>query len=233
MLYKDLIQGTDEWKEIRYRKLGGSSNSKVMTNIGKPVEDNAIFFELVGEFTEDFEFEEERFLSVDVVRGNELEPIAREEFSRIYGKKVFEIGWAESTNFTGISPDGIIGEESEINDIEDVIEAIEIKCPSKNTYIKYLKDKSVAVTDYAWQIVTYFKEFPKLETLNLFIYRPENKLKSHILIKLKRYSWISVDKKYGGIIPDLCFELDKRQTELLKAITDWIDSVKATQENKY
>lgn len=229
MLYKEIIQGSDEWKELKYRKLGSSTNDKIMTNLGKTIYNCAAFFDVLSEFLEDYEPEDERFLSSAVQRGNELEPIARQEFERIYDKKVFEIGWAQSSDFTGISPDGIIGKESEINDLSDVIEAIEIKCPSKNTYVKYLDDNSLAVTDYVWQIVTYFKEFQNLKLLNLFIYRPENNFKNHILIKLTRDSVVSVDKKKVGSIADLCKELDNRQKELSYAIGDWI---KSQNENK-
>lgn len=231
MLYKNIIQGTDEWKEIRYRKVGGSSSDKIMSNLGKPVENNAIFFDLLGEFMEPFDIEEERFLSADVRRGIELEPIARDEFARIYCKQVFEIGWSESSDFTGISPDGIIGDEKLIKTNLDVKEAFETKCPSRTTYAKYLIDNSLAITDYAWQIVDYFKEFPKLELLNLFIYRHENTIKSHILIKITRDMIIVVDKKKIGIIADLCIELADRQNEIKEALLNRIEDLKKPINN--
>lgn len=226
MLYKKIIQGTDEWKELRYRKLGGSSNEKVMTNLGKPVSGNAIFYDLLGEFSEDFEIEEDGFVSKDVSRGTELEPIARESFQRVYGKPVFEIGWAESTLFTGISPDGIIGDEKFINMIDDVEEALEIKCPSRTTYCKYLEKNDLAITEYAWQIVTYFKEFKNLKVLNLFLFRPENSIKKHVLIKITRDTEIIVNKSKRGIISDLCVELTERQNELKKSIIERIEQLR-------
>lgn len=231
MLYKEIIQGSFEWKELRYRKIGGSSAEKVMANLGKPVTNNAIFAEILGEFCEDYEFEEGGFLSADVNRGNELEPIARFEFQRIYGKSVFEIGWAESSIFTGISPDGIIGDVALINAIEDVEEAIEIKCPSRTTYAKYLIDNSIAITDYAWQIVTYFLVFKNLKKLNLFIYRPENAIASHILIELTRESIVMVNKNKGGDIDNLCKELSERQKELLISINAKITELSELKNN--
>ena len=230
MLYKEIYQGTDEWKELRYRKVGGSSSEKIMSNLAKPVQNNAIFFELLGEFMEPFEVEEERFLSADVRRGIELEPIAREEFARIYGKQVFEIGWSKSSDFTGISPDGIIGDETLIKTNLDVKEAFETKCPSRTTYAKYLNNNDLAVTDYAWQIVDYFKEFPNLETLYFMLYRPENTIKSHILIKITRDMVIVVDTKKSGKIADLCVELTDRQNELKAALKAKIEELKKPVE---
>lgn len=231
MIYKDVIQKSDEWKELRYRKIGSTGSKDAMSNQGSPVEKNAIFFKLLGELTEDYEFEEPRFLSESVQRGDELEPIAREEFARIYGKQVFEIGWSESSDFTGISPDGIIGDEDLIDCNElNVDEALEIKCPARNTYALYLVDKSVAVEDYAWQIVTYFKEFPNLSILNLFIYRPENLIKSHILIELTRDMVIPVNKKKSCKIADLCIELTERQNELKEALKAKIEELKKPNE---
>lgn len=226
MLYKEIIQGSDEWKEIRYRKLGGSSNEDVMTNLGKPVSGNAIFYKLLGEFSEEFEIEEERFLSADVQRGNMLEPIAREDFSRIYGKQVFEIGWAESSSFTGISPDGIVGDINLIHTADDVEEAIEIKSPSRTVYMKYLETNDIAITDYAWQIVTYFKEFKNLKVLNNYLFRPENLIKKHILIKITRDMEIRINKTKTGKISDLVVELETRQNELKKALDDKIKQLK-------
>lgn len=223
MIYSNIIQGSDEWKELRYRKIGGSSNEMVMANFDKPVYKNAIFYTLLGEFLEDFEIDFDTYLSRDVVRGNELEPEAREEFSRIYGKKVFEVGWSESSDFTGISPDGIIGDEDLIDtDERNVNEALEIKCPSKSTYCKYLDDNSIAINDYAWQIVTYFKEFPNLSVLNLFIYRPENNAKSHILIKITKDTRVFINSKKSGIVSDLVVDLTNRQNELKTALDNRI-----------
>lgn len=218
MLYRDIIQGTDEWNQLRYRKVGGSSNAKVMTNLSKSVKDNAIFFELLGQFTEDFEIEESRYLSAKVERGNELEPEARSEFARIYGKEVFEIGWSESSDFTGISPDGIVKDGKVIKTESDVTKALEIKCPTKNTYVKYLINKDLALEDYVWQIVTYFKEFPNLGVLYFFIYRPENKIKNHILIEVRRSTVIAVDKKLVTNIDELVEILAIRQEMLKKAL---------------
>ena len=58
-IYKNIQQQTDEWKELKYRKIGGSTLGGVMSYIDKPVEGNAIFFELLGQFTEEFEIDED------------------------------------------------------------------------------------------------------------------------------------------------------------------------------
>lgn len=205
-IYDKIIQGTDEWKELRWRKIGGSSLEKVMANADKSVKENAIFFELLSEMCEEFDPFESDFLSSAMQRGNEYEPLAAEEFERITGKKCSEIGWAElEDGFTGISPDRLIGKN----------EALEIKCPSRNTYAKYLVNNDIAITDYAWQLVQYFVVFENLETLYFMIFRPENKINSFIIIKITKDTEIVVNKKKKSKISDLVIEA-KTRIEVLK-----------------
>lgn len=216
-IYKDIIQSTDEWKELRYRKIGGSTNSKVMANSGKSVEENAIFATLLGDFMEEFEIED-NYATAEMQRGNDLEPIAADEFSRIYGKKCYEIGWAEISDFVGISPDRLI-------EGEKITEALEIKCPSKNIYSKYLLNNNEAITDYCWQLVHYFHVFEDLEKLNFFIYRPENLIQNHILIELTRDTVIQVNKNKSAAISELVEASEVRIEELRIALKNKIEAL--------
>ena len=204
-IYKEIVQGSDEWKEIRWGKIGGSSLEKVMANEGKPVENNAIFFEVLAQKCEEFDPFEENRTTLDMIRGNEYEPLAAEEFERVTGKACSVVGWIEcDDNFTGISPDRLIGKN----------EALEIKCPSRNTYAKYLTNKGLILTDYCWQIVQYFNVIENLEVLNFFIYRPENNLKPFILLKITKDTEIQVDKKRTAKVSELVIDAKVRIFEL-------------------
>jgi hypothetical protein len=217
-IYKNIIQGTDEWKELRYRKVGGSTSEKVQANEGKPVENNAVFFQLLAEFTEEFEIDENEYIDANMARGNRLDPEAAELFANVYGKKLIEIGWAEINEFVGISPDRLIDEAT-----ENTKEALEIKCPAKNTYAKYLCVPQLILEDYVWQIVQYFVVFEKLEKLNFMVYRPENLIQNHILMPVTPDTIIQVSAKKVAPVRDLVIQAKQRFTELENAINNKIE----------
>jgi len=218
-IYKDIIQGTDEWKELRYRKVGGSTLSDVMANDGKPVELNAVFYKLLHEFMEDFQIDDNEFISEAMAIGNRLEPEAADLFSQVYGKEVHEIGWAELDEFIGISPDRIVCS------LEKITEALEIKCPQGNTYAKYLCNNQLAIDDYCWQLVHYFLTFENLEKLNFMIYRPENLIKKHILIEITLDTVINTSKKHSATVRELVQLAKIRLSELIIAIENKLNEL--------
>lgn len=71
-IYNDIQQGTPEWKELRWGKIGGSSAKDIMVD---KIENAAIINQLVFEHTEDF-VEEDEYISAYMQRGNDLEPFA-------------------------------------------------------------------------------------------------------------------------------------------------------------
>ena len=216
-IYDKIVQGTDEWKALRWGKIGGSSLDKVMANPEKSIKENAIFYEILAQKCEEFDPFESDFTSYAMLRGNEFEPLAADEFERVTGKVCREIGWSElEDGFTGISPDRLIGET----------EALEIKCPGRNTYAKYLTTPDLAITDYAWQLVMYFVVFDKLETLFFMIYRPENQLKPAIYIEIHRDTVISINKKKSGTVSELVIEAKNRIEELKLELNNSINELK-------
>lgn len=216
-IYDKIVQGTDEWKALRWGKIGGSSLEKLNAYPEKSVKENAIFFELLGEMSEEFDPSESDFTSYAMQRGKELEPLASQEFERVTGKVCREIGWAElEDGFTGISPDRLVGDK----------EALEIKCPSRNTYAKYLTNQNLAITDYAWQLVMYFLVFDQLETLWFMLYRPENQIKQAIYIEIHRDTVIAVNKKKSGTIAELVIESKNRIEELKNELNNIINELK-------
>lgn len=222
-IYDKVVQGTDEWKELRWGKIGGSSLKDVMANENKSIVDNAIFSKLQGELMEEFDPFEENKATIEMQRGNELEPIAAEEFSRITGKNIYEIGWAElDDKFTGISPDRLIGKLGDLM----ITEALEIKCPSRNTYAQYLYNNNLAIEKYSWQIVQNFLIFDDLEVLHFFIYRPENEIKSHILVDITRNTEIQVNKKKKAKVYELVIEAKERIEELKRELEISINKLK-------
>lgn len=221
-IYRELLQQTPEWKLEKYRTVGGSTLKEVMTNEGKDVAENAVFLDLLGEFLEDYCPEPEKWLGDDVARGNELEPIGREEFERITGKKVHEVGLVKKTDFIVLSPDGLIGDYETLE--TSCEEALEIKCPSRKVYTSYLVDNQKAVDDYGWQIVMYFLVLG-IKQLNLFVFRPENLVQGHILIEITPDTIINISKKKTARIVDLVKDAENRLNELETALSDKVEEL--------
>jgi hypothetical protein len=102
--------------------------------------------------------------SEDIKRGKELEPLAREEFAKMTGLAVDEIGFAKSIHgWFGCSPDGIMENG----------EGLEINCPRPSKLIQYhelgdLPDEykaqvhgSMAVTGAeVWHFFAWYPGFP-------------------------------------------------------------------------
>jgi len=100
-------------------------------------------------------------------RGNRLEPEARAVFEFQTGKQVSQYGFIESDRspFIGYSPDGVIVDSDETEDIE-------IKCPQGKNYVKMWLTEDWS-EDYEWQIVHGFVVNPKLKKRYFVIYNPD------------------------------------------------------------
>jgi predicted phage-related endonuclease len=219
-IYWDIVQGSDEWHEIKWGKVGGSTIDDVTANEGKPVKNNAIFNRLLSERMEEFDpFEISTFKSNAMEVGTELEPVAAQEFERITGIVLSEMGWAEREDgFLGISPDRVV--KAEI-----IKAAFETKCPTGPVYVSYLRDNSLITTKYAWQIVDYFAVFEQLETLYFFVFRPQNQVQPHILLEITRDTVIQVNKSKSGTVGQLVNEALNRVAELRKELENTIEEL--------
>lgn len=122
-----MLQRSKDWFEARKGRFTASDISNLLgvkglglTGIGH-AEDKAI--ELV------FGIEEDDFISYDMQRGVELEPLAFRKFKEL--KEFDFIDVREATFFpygndAGASPDGLVGEDA----------ILEIKCPKPNKFFK-------------------------------------------------------------------------------------------------
>jgi len=85
--------------------------------------------------------EKEIYSNEHMERGNELEGQARSLYWLETGKEVQEVGFCELDEYTGCSPDGMIGEKG----------LIEIKCPTDKNFLKLLIEKKIS-SSYVWQM---------------------------------------------------------------------------------
>ncbi len=156
----DLIQGTPEWHKLKWGKVGGSSSK------GLFVVSDTLLYQLLAENTEPFEMDEDNYISGDMQRGIELEPMARAELSKYAGVTFKEAGWlqCEEIDILGISPDGIT---------EDGKISCEIKCPSAKKHIATVYCREIP-SDNIHQCLHYFTVNPNLEKHYFASFRPES-----------------------------------------------------------
>ena len=174
-------QGTTEWLENR---VGYFSASKAIELFSTPSSatynkliNEVAFGRLTGTIPPSYKSEIMR-------RGNDLEPEARQAFEVETFLKVKEVGFCTMSEFVGMSPDGLIGEDG----------LLEIKCPIHTTQIGYLYSKKVpknylyqmqfqmmvSARDYCW----FYSYYPDFKSFKVRIERDE-KIINEIKLKLE------------------------------------------------
>lgn len=113
-LYKDLIQGSDEWLQARCGLLTASEMKLIVTNTFKPAsndKERAHLYELMAQRITGYV--EPSYVGDDQIRGWEDEIRAKELYSSKYAP-VDEIGFITNDKFgftIGYSPDGLVGDD--------------------------------------------------------------------------------------------------------------------------
>lgn len=173
----EIKQGTPEWHEIRWGKLGGTLSK------GLFVKGDTLLYDLLSEITEPFQLEEDSFMSNDMLRGFELEPQARKLVSQYIGVDLIECGWlqCEEIPLLGISPDGISKDETV---------SAEIKCPAAKKHVTTICINTIPL-DNIHQCIHYFTVNPKLERHYFCSYRPES-IKPLFVKELTRESMVNI-----------------------------------------
>lgn len=187
-IFKDIEQGTEDWHRIKLGKIGGTRAS------GLFVKTDNLLLELLSEITEDFELDEDGFITSAMQRGMDLEPFAFSEASKYIGIDFEPVGWLEreDNNLIGISPDGIS---------ECLKYAIEIKCPESKRHLKTVLANEIP-DDNIDQCVHYFTVNDKLEALYFVSFRPEA-IKKIFVKKLTRESFVNMGTKAKPVMKSI------------------------------
>jgi len=156
---KEVEQGSLEWFELKWGKIGGTASS------GLRVKSETLFIDILSQRGEEFEFVE-GYESDAISRGHDLEPFAREYIGKFVGVEFEQTGWLQSEEnvLMGISPDGITADETK---------CCEIKCLSRKKHWEILLKNEIP-KEYVDQVIQYFTVNPKLEELHFIAYRPES-----------------------------------------------------------
>lgn len=125
----DIEQNTEEWDQVRVGKFTASKAADLLMNPTTQGYKNLIdkIFEerFTGMKSESDTFRGNGFTE----RGHELEPVAIADYELNSFNDVLPVGFVESCNWVGCSPDGLIDDDK----------LIQIKCPVFLTQYKYLQ----------------------------------------------------------------------------------------------
>ncbi len=204
--YDNIIQGTEEWFE---KKKGVISGTRLKAIMGTPKAKQDVIYEIIAERlmvgNEDFmEYEN------PMERGTRLEPEAIKIFEFETNLKVDTTGFVEHDDhqFIGYSPDGLIANTDDSEDIE-------IKCPLGKNYVKMWLTNKVP-EEYFWQIVQAFVTNPKLMKRYFVGYHPRIPRHSIHIIEVNRADLMKdIDIAYKSEI-DVLKMVDEKLSELIE-----------------
>ena len=157
MIIHDVEQGSYEWHQIRLGKITSTRLKKLMSKDNMSLVDELIAEEETGLSDDD------GFVSEDMQRGIDLEPLAIKEYESMTGNTVTQYGILQSEELPILcqSPDGYVGTDG----------AIEVKCPRTKTHVKYIRQGKIP-NDYKEQVWCYFMVNPNLKWLDFISYDP-------------------------------------------------------------
>jgi putative phage-type endonuclease len=128
------VQRTLDWHNARLGKFTASEIYKLMGIKALGLTGQSYAFDKAVE--ELFGEVESNFVSYDMERGIELEPLAFAKFKELKSFDfidVTECGFFDLGNNAGASPDGLVGEDA----------ILEIKCPKANTFFKLVATNEI------------------------------------------------------------------------------------------
>jgi len=169
-------QGSHEWHKLRQGIVTGTS---LKSALGTPAVQQTLLYQLVAERMTEPQIVE--LTSAPVVRGIELEPIARAVISKHLGLDFKEAGMLFSDDLPGFgfSPDAIYEEDGE------VIGGLEIKCPGSKKHVEYIINGDLP-KDYAAQVMAPFLLSDKVKWWYFASYDDRNYERPLFTIKVNR-----------------------------------------------
>jgi hypothetical protein len=169
----DVQQNTDDWIELRAKRLTSSKLGVVMANYGKPFGDPA------KRYATDIAVEQitglpttHGYSNDHMERGHEEEPIARMLYEEEMFCDVTNGGFFKYGDFIGCSPDGLIGDKG-VCEIKSVIPSVHYKNVSRggiDPAYKWQCIGNILFTGREWlDFISYCGTFP--EGKKLFVCR--------------------------------------------------------------
>lgn len=171
MIIHDVQQGTHEWRQLRLGKITSTRLKKVLSKDNLSLVDEMIAEEETGFADED------DFVSEEMQRGVDLEPVAIKEYESITGTDVTRYGFLQSEEIPMLcqSPDGYVGTEG----------AVEVKCPKTKTHVKYIRQGQIP-NEYKEQVWCYFLVNTDLKWVDFVSYDPRLTKKPIWILRINR-----------------------------------------------
>ena len=156
---KDIQQGSLDWHEIKWAKIGGTLSKSLFIN------SDTLLIDILSQKLEEFE-PTDSFENYDMQRGKELEPFALQYLRDYTGIDFQTTGWlqCEKNELLGVSPDGI----SECEKF-----GAEIKCFARKKHTEVILYNEIP-QEHLHQIIHNFTVNPKLEKMYFCAFRPES-----------------------------------------------------------
>lgn len=133
MVIHDVIQGSAEWYAVRLGKPTASNFNKIVTETGRPsTQARSYMHRLIAERLLN-ETMDDPVMTEWMEHGRANEPLAAKQFEFATDTQLCTVGFVtDDAGQLGCSPDRLI--------VSDPGAAVEIKCPSPTTHIRYLLD---------------------------------------------------------------------------------------------
>lgn len=137
-------QGTEEWFAARLGKVTASRVSDVMAKTTKGASASRVNYQMELLCERLTGRREEGYTSGQMLRGIELEPVARSVYEMDKGIIVQEVGLIDHPHIKGFaaSPDGLVLDDG----------CLEIKCPGTAKHINFIRTGQIQ-PDWQWQMV--------------------------------------------------------------------------------
>lgn len=139
-------QRSDEWFEQRRGKCTASELYKIMGVRGFGETGESYTFDKACEVVFGLPDEDEQIITWDMLRGQQLEPLAFSKFKELKELDFLEVKESQFIDFndySGASPDGFVSNNSNL----------EIKCPKRNNFFKIVAMEHEAINkNYIYQM---------------------------------------------------------------------------------
>ena len=168
MIALDVVQGSPEWVDARLGIPTASGYDNIVTPAKLDYSKGAVKYlnHLLAEWLCGYPLDTGTG-SAWMERGTQMEPEARRWYEMHRGVRVQQVGFClRDDRQTGCSPDGLVGEDG----------LVEIKCPSLEQHIAYMRNPKLLRADYRIQtqgelyiterewvdLVSYHPDFPRV-----------------------------------------------------------------------
>jgi hypothetical protein len=163
MRIHNVEQGSIEWFDLRLAKVTGTSFKNVFGSDNLSLIDRLIAESETRESSED-----EMYVSDDMQRGIDLEPVARKEYEKHTKTKVTQVGFLQHEDlfdWFGLSSDGLVYIKKKL------VGAVEIKCPTTKIHVKRIRQNQLP-NDYKYQVKAHFIVSDEIQWVDFVSYDP-------------------------------------------------------------